>query len=140
VQKGHSARDMGVRDAVMKDHQLNRGGGGIRPGINLREEPGKDGHSEGENYCTSKAPVEPGTETSEEQLQRGSERTTSKFHRKALRLEFVKQATGMSIGLQKMRNWTLWRGCHLQSGKRGCTRSNSRICGSTGHSGGYGPP
>jgi hypothetical protein len=45
-----------------------------------------------------------------EQLWLGSKRTTSEFDRKAFGLEFVKQATGMSSGLQKMRNWTLWRG------------------------------
>jgi hypothetical protein len=35
------------------------------------------------------------------------ERTSEEFDRKALGLEFVKRATGMSSALRKMRNWTL---------------------------------
>jgi hypothetical protein len=37
------------------------------------------------------------------------EKTSEEFDRKAFGLEFVMRATGMSSGLQKMRNWTLWR-------------------------------
>jgi hypothetical protein len=43
VQQWHSTRNVGFRDAVMKDCWTNRDGGRIRPGINLQEEPGKDG-------------------------------------------------------------------------------------------------
>jgi hypothetical protein len=46
----------------------------------------------------------------EEQLRLGSETTTSEFDRKTFGLEFVKQATRMPSGLQRMRNWTLRRG------------------------------
>jgi hypothetical protein len=49
VQKWHSAKDAGFRDAVMKNSLSNKDGGIIRPGVNLQEEPGKDGRSEGEN-------------------------------------------------------------------------------------------
>jgi hypothetical protein len=49
VQKWHSTRDAGFRDAVMKDRRSNRDGGRIRPGINLQEESGKYGCSEGDN-------------------------------------------------------------------------------------------
>jgi hypothetical protein len=37
-------------------------------------------------------------------------RTSEGFDRKAFGLEFVKQATGMSSGLGKVRDWTVWRG------------------------------
>jgi hypothetical protein len=48
----------------MKDCQLNGDEGRIRPGIDLQEEPEKNGRSERENRCTRKAPMQPGTETS----------------------------------------------------------------------------
>jgi hypothetical protein len=35
---------------------------------------------------------------------------TYKILKMTLELEFLKRALGMSIGLQQMRNWTLWRG------------------------------
>jgi hypothetical protein len=46
----------------------------------------------------------------EEQLRLGSERTPSKFERRAFGLEFIKQRNGMSSGLRKIKNWTLWNG------------------------------
>jgi hypothetical protein len=64
LQEWHGAGDAGFRDAVMKDRQSNGDGGRIRPELNLQEEPGKVGRSEGDNGCPRKAPVEPGTETS----------------------------------------------------------------------------
>jgi hypothetical protein len=76
----------------------------IRPGINLQEEQGLTlGRrqlmpQEGNNGTRNR--------DFEEQLRLGSERTTSE----AFGLEFVKQATRMSSGLRKMRNWILWRG------------------------------
>jgi hypothetical protein len=45
----------------------------------------------------------------EEQLWLESERTTSEFDRKAFRLELMKRATGMFSGLQKVRDWAVWR-------------------------------
>jgi hypothetical protein len=44
VQKWH-----GAMDAIMKDRRSNRDDGRIRLGINLQEEPEKDGRSEGDN-------------------------------------------------------------------------------------------
>jgi hypothetical protein len=41
-------------------------------------------------------------------LERGG--PTYKILKMTLELEFLKRAPGMPIGLQKMRNWTLWRG------------------------------
>jgi hypothetical protein len=38
------------------------------------------------------------------------ERTSEGIDRKAFRLEFVKRATGMFSRLQKVRDWTVWRG------------------------------
>jgi hypothetical protein len=46
----------------------------------------------------------------EEQLRLGSERTSNGRYRRAIRLETVKRAVGISSGLRKIRNWTLWRG------------------------------
>jgi hypothetical protein len=44
------------------------------------------------------------------QLHLGSERTTSGINRKTIGLEIVKQPEGISSGLRKIRNWTLWWG------------------------------
>jgi hypothetical protein len=44
------------------------------------------------------------------QLRLDIERTSEGIDRKAFGLEFGKGATGMSSGLQQMRNWALWRG------------------------------
>jgi hypothetical protein len=38
------------------------------------------------------------------------ERKSEEFGRKTFGMEFVKRATGISNGLRKTRNWTLWRG------------------------------
>jgi hypothetical protein len=46
----------------------------------------------------------------EEQPRLGSERTTSGIYRKTIGLEIVKRAVGISSGLRKIRNWTLWGG------------------------------
>jgi hypothetical protein len=46
----------------------------------------------------------------EEQLRLGSERTTSGIYKKTIGLEFLKRAVGISSGLRKIRNWTLWWG------------------------------
>jgi hypothetical protein len=45
-----------------------------------------------------------------EQLRLGSERTSSGIYRKAIGLEIVKRAVGISSELRKIRNWILWRG------------------------------
>jgi hypothetical protein len=49
----------------------------------------------------------------------------NKTLRKNIGLEFVKRATGMSSGLQKMRNWTLWRGQPILKRKKKPTSSIS---------------
>jgi hypothetical protein len=64
VQKWHDAGDTVFWDAVMRGRRSNRYDGRIRPGIDLQEEPGKDGRAGGDNWCARKAPMEPGTETS----------------------------------------------------------------------------
>jgi hypothetical protein len=69
-----------------------------------------------------------------EQLRLGSKRTSARIYRKAFVLEIVKRAVRISSGLRKVRDWTLWRGRPPPNGKRDCTRSKSRQCGSTGHS------
>jgi hypothetical protein len=46
----------------------------------------------------------------QDQLHRGSERTSSGIYRKAFRLEIVKRIAGSSVRLQRMRDWTLGRG------------------------------
>jgi hypothetical protein len=38
------------------------------------------------------------------------ERASGRFDGKAFGLEFVKRAAGMSSGLRKVREWTVWRG------------------------------
>jgi hypothetical protein len=65
----------------MKGHGSNRDDGRIRPGIHLREGPGKDGRQEGTSLMTN--PV------FKEQLHLGSE-MTSGIYRKAIGLEIVK--------------------------------------------------
>jgi hypothetical protein len=45
-----------------------------------------------------------------EQLHLGSKRISGGIYTKALMLEIVKQAVGISSRLQKVRDWTLWRG------------------------------
>jgi hypothetical protein len=49
----------------------------------------------------------PGTR---QQLRLGNERTTTTIYRKAIGLVIVKRAVGISSRLQRIRNWTLWRG------------------------------
>jgi hypothetical protein len=44
-----------------------------------------------------------------QQLRLNIERTSDGFNRKTFRLELMKQAAGMSSGLLKVRDWTLWR-------------------------------
>jgi hypothetical protein len=45
-----------------------------------------------------------------QQLRLKIERTSDGFDKEAFRLEFVKRAAGMFSGLQKIRNWRVWRG------------------------------
>jgi hypothetical protein len=59
-------------------------------------------HQEGTNG-TSK-------QDSEEQLHLGSVRTISRIYRKTITLEIVKGEVGISSGIRKIKNWTLWRG------------------------------
>lgn len=49
---------------MKKDSQSNRDGGGSGPETNLQEGPGKDRLPVGDNWCTRKAPKEPGIEAS----------------------------------------------------------------------------
>jgi hypothetical protein len=51
---------------------------------------------------------------------------TYKALRMFLELKFVKQANRMSSRLQRMMNWTFWRGWPPPKQKRNCTQSRSR--------------
>jgi hypothetical protein len=44
------------------------------------------------------------------QLRLKIDRTSDGFDRKAFGMDFVRRAAGMSSGLWKVRDWTLWRG------------------------------
>jgi hypothetical protein len=61
-----------------------------------------------------------------QQLRLGNERTTSMIYRKAIRLEIVKRALGISSVFRKTRKWILWRGRHPPKRKRHSARSKSR--------------
>jgi hypothetical protein len=98
VQEWHGERK------VIKDRRSNRDDGRIRPEINLQEEPGR-----------RQLMLQVGTNGTrnrdfKEQLRLRSERTTNGIYRKTIGLEIVKRAVGISSGLRKIRNWTLWRG------------------------------
>jgi hypothetical protein len=62
-----------------------------------------------------------GTKNPGTRLQLRRKREFNKTFKKTLRLEIGKRAAGISSGLQIIKNWTLWRGRPLRSGKRGCT-------------------
>jgi hypothetical protein len=54
----------------------------------------------------------------EEWLHLGSERPISGIYRKTIGLEIMKQALGIFDGLWEIKNWTLWSGRLLWSGRR----------------------
>jgi hypothetical protein len=49
-----------------------------------------------------------------EQLRVGSKRTSGRIFRMAVMLELGKQRIKPSVRVQKMNDWTLWRGLHTE--------------------------
>jgi hypothetical protein len=45
-----------------------------------------------------------------EQLRLGNERKTRGIYRKSIGLEIMKQNARCTVGLQRIKDWTLWRG------------------------------
>jgi hypothetical protein len=92
--QGHTHEGLSVKQGWQKNQTRNKFARGTWKERTLRRR----------QLMHKKALMEPGTLRSRYGLE------TSEFDRKAFGLEFIKQATGMSGVLQKMRNWTLWRG------------------------------
>jgi hypothetical protein len=103
AQKGH-----GTKDAVMKDRWSNRDHRRIRPGIKLKEEQEEDGRSVGVNWCATRAPMEPGSKTSRNSCvieTRGQPENLQK----STGLKIAKWIARCTVGLQRIKDWTLWR-------------------------------
>jgi hypothetical protein len=75
----------------------------------LQEEPLKDGCSRGDNGC-DRGSNGIRDQDLKEQLHLRKEKTSGRIFRKSIELEIAKQTVGTSIRLQKMSNWSLWRG------------------------------
>jgi hypothetical protein len=69
-----------------------------------------------------------------QELRLGSVKTLYEALGQTLELVVVKGAVGISGGLWKVSDWTLWRGRPLPNERSGCTRSRSNGCRSIDHS------
>jgi hypothetical protein len=58
-----------------------------------------------------------------EQLRLGNEMTTSGIYKKSTELEIAKRIARCTVGLQRMKDWTLWKGRPPPKRKKNCRRS-----------------
>jgi hypothetical protein len=109
VQEGHGARNTGIRDKtkMMSPRSLKGWTFGKKRWKGPECNNGIRNRGLRQQLRGSKQIKNQGTRR---QLRLKNKTTSEEFNRKVFGLECVKRATGMSIRLWKMRNWTLWMG------------------------------